>query len=300
MTRVERRDVVFESAGARCAAWLYLPAGAPPFPCVVMGHGFGGTRDAGLPAFAERFAAAGLAALVFDYRHFGASEGEPRQLALVPRQLEDWRAALALARSLPEVDAARVALWGTSFSGGHVLRVAADDGRVAAVVSQVPFCDGRAGAASPRSLLPLLGRALRDAVAGRLGLAPVLVPVVGPPGSVAALTSPDSEPGYLALVPPGSPWRNAVAARVVLQIGRYRPGLDAARIACPLLVCVADRDVVTPPGPALAAAARAPKGTVKRYDCQHFEVYAGPHFERAARDQLAFLADALRPGAAAR
>jgi pimeloyl-ACP methyl ester carboxylesterase len=82
----------------------------------------------------------------------------------------------------------------------------------------------------------------------------------------------------------------------VLHVSRYRPGLDAARIGCPLLVCVADRDVVTPPGPALAAAARAPRAAVKRYPCQHFEIYRGPHFERAVADQVAFLVEQLRPG----
>jgi alpha/beta superfamily hydrolase len=116
-----RSDVSFESAGARCAAWLYRPVGPPPFACVVMGHGFGGTREVRLDAYAERFAAAGFAVLVFDYRHFGASEGEPRQLLDVAKQLGDWRAAIAWARAQTEIDAARVAIWGTSFGGGHVI-----------------------------------------------------------------------------------------------------------------------------------------------------------------------------------
>ena len=294
-----RSDVAFDSHGALCRAWHYTPgdtSGARP--CVVMAHGFGATRDASLEPYALRFAAAGMHVLLFDYRHFGASEGEPRQLLDIARQLEDWRAAVAFARSRPELDAARVALWGTSFSGGHVLRIAAEDSRVAAVVSQVPFCDGRAGAASLRALLPLLGRALLDAAGARLGRAPVEIPVVGKPGAAAVLTTPDSEPGYLALVPPGSPWRNAVAARVLLRVPRYRPGLDAARIGCPLLVCVAELDAVTPPAPALDAAARAPRGTAKLYPCRHFEVYRGPHFERAVADQVAFLTEQLRPAAA--
>src|SRR4051794_6124540 len=139
-----RRDLTFPSGGDQCAAWFYEPEGgaAAPAACVVLAHGFGGVRGARLDAFAERFAEAGLAALVFDYRHFGDSTGEPRQLLDIGRQLDDWRAAIAFARSLPEVDPDRVAAWGTSFSGGHVAVIAAEDPRLAAAISQGPYMDG--------------------------------------------------------------------------------------------------------------------------------------------------------------
>src|SRR4051812_4254533 len=125
--RMDRIDVSFLSGGERCAAWLYRPEGSGPHACVVLAHGFGGVRYARLDAFAERFARAGFAALVFDYRHFGDSEGEPRQVIDIRRQLDDWRSALAFVRSLEDVDADRIALWGTSFSGGHVATIAAED-----------------------------------------------------------------------------------------------------------------------------------------------------------------------------
>src|SRR2546430_8057025 len=134
---MERRDVTFRSGDDTCAAWLYTPAGDGPHPIVVLAHGFGAVREARLWAYAERFAAAGMAALVFDYRHFGASAGTPRQLLDVPSQLEDWAAAVAYARSLDGVDPDRIALWGTSFSRGHVVATAADDGRAAAGLAQV-------------------------------------------------------------------------------------------------------------------------------------------------------------------
>jgi len=142
--------VSFDSGGARCAG-VHLPGQGDAFagedgrrPCVVLAHGFAGTVDSGLRPFAERFAAAGLDALAFDYRHFGASEGEPRQLLSIPRQLEDYAAAIAFARSLQDVDADRIVLWGSSFSGGHVVAAAAADARVAAAISQVPGMDGAA------------------------------------------------------------------------------------------------------------------------------------------------------------
>jgi dienelactone hydrolase len=137
-----RLDVDFDSAGVTCRAWLYLPNATTPAPIIVMAHGFGGIREMRLDAFAERFRAAGYACLVFDYRHFGASDGEPRQLLDVQRQLADWAAAIAFARTRHDIDADRIVLWGSSFSGGHVLSAAARDSDIAAVISQCPFTDG--------------------------------------------------------------------------------------------------------------------------------------------------------------
>lgn len=287
-----REEVTFTSGGERCAAWWY-PAGddGGASPCVVMAHGFTGTREDGLPAYAERFAAAGLAALVFDYRHFGDSEGSPRQLVDIHRQLEDWRAAVAFARALRGVDADRIALWGSSFSGGHVVRTAADDACVAAVVAQVPFADGLATvrAGGPAAAARLTAAGLRDLGRALTRRPPLLVPSVGPPGTLAAMSSADAEPGFRAIVPDGSRWRNEVAARVFLRVTSYRPLRAARRVRCPLLVCVGDRDVVTPPGPALRMAERAPRGEAVRYPIGHFDVYVGEWFERAVADQVAFL-----------
>jgi dienelactone hydrolase len=151
-----RRDVYFSSGDARCHAWLYLPeapsADDGPPPVIVMAHGLGAIKALRLGAFAERFQEAGYACLVFDYRHFGDSDGEPRELLSIPRQREDWRAAVTCARSLPEVDGSRVVLWGTSFGGGHAIATAAADHSIAAAIAQCPFTDGIASARqiSPR------------------------------------------------------------------------------------------------------------------------------------------------------
>src|SRR5438093_2188085 len=186
-----RLDVAFTSSGDECRAWLFLPDTERP-PLVILGHGLGATREFGLEPYARRFADAGIAALVFTYRHFGDSGGQPRQLLDIERQLADWAAALAYARSLDGIDSERIALWGTSFGGGHVIEAAARDGAVAAVVSQCPFTDGLAAtrAASPRSLARAMVPALRDELARIRRRPPVLVPLVGPPGSTALLTSP--------------------------------------------------------------------------------------------------------------
>lgn len=291
---MRRLDVQFPSGGLQCAAWLYLPEGARPAPVIVMAHGLGGVRGMRLDAFAERFAAAGYACLVFDYRHFGDSEGQPRQLLDVQKQLADWKAATAWARTCPQVDGRRVVLWGTSFSGGHVLATAAGDDRLAAVISQCPFTDGLASglALDPLSSLRVTARALRDQVGAWLGAGPVTVALAGTKGEAALMTAPDVMPGYLGLLPPGAGDRfpNYVAARFGLQIIRYFPGRQAARISCPLLVCVCDTDTVAPAGPTLRHVRRAPKGEIRRYAEGHFDIYVGEAFERVVRDQIDFLA----------
>jgi fermentation-respiration switch protein FrsA (DUF1100 family) len=292
--------VSFDSGGARCAG-VHLPGQGDAFagedgrrPCVVLANGLGGTVDSGLLPFAERFAAAGVDALAFDYRHFGASDGEPRQLLSIPRQLEDYAAAIAFARSLEGVDPDRIVAWGSSYAGGHVVPVAVADGRVAAAIAQVPLMDGLVGLvnlaryAGAGHLARLILAGLRDLVASVRGRPPVMAPLVGPPGSVGAMTSPDAEPGYRGIA--GPTWRNEVAARVFLKAGTYRPGLQADRLPCPILVQIADRDAVAPVKAAQDAAWRATgRAEVRTYPIGHFDIYTGEPFERAIADQLHFL-----------
>lgn len=268
---------------------------------MILGHGFGVTRAARLGAYAERFAAAGIAALAFDYRHFGDSEGEPRQLLDIGRQLGDWQAALAFVRSLDGIDPERVALWGSSFGGGHVVRVAAGDARVAAAVSQIPFTTGLSAlrAIGPRQAARLTAAGLRDVSRRLRGRQPHMVPIAAPPGELAAISTPDALPGYEAMHDEG-PLRNEVAARIGLRVPSYNPARAVSRVRCPLLVCIAEEDAVTPAAPAERMAARAPRGEVVRYPVEHFAIYVGEWFERAVADQTEFLSrHLLGSGAAA-
>jgi uncharacterized protein len=285
-----RLDVAFPSSGDDCRGWLFMPDAERP-PLVILGHGLGATREYGLEPFARRFADAGIAALVFTYRHFGDSGGQPRQLLDIERQLGDWAAALAYARSLDGIDTDRIALWGTSFGGGHVIEAAARDMAVAAVVSQCPFTDGVAAtrAAHPSSLMRAITPVLRDQVARVRGKDPVMVPLVGPPGSAALMTSPDSEPGYRALIPAEAEFRNGVAARFLLHVGTHRPGRSAKKISAPILFCLCDTDAVAPADTAARYAATARRAEVKRYPVGHFDIYLGEPFERAVADQTEFL-----------
>lgn len=290
-----RTDISFSSGDGTCTGWLFEPeAPSGSVPCVVMAHGFGACKEGRLDAFAERFAAAGFAALVFDYRHFGTSTGEPRQLVDIKRQHADWRAAIAHARGLEGIDPSRICLWGSSFSGGHVVWVAAEDPRIAAVVSQVPHASGpKTMAATGVKRNAQMGLAgMKDEVASLRG-GSHRIPLVAPPGEVAVMNSDDAHIAYPGMYPPGFRFQNDVPARVLLRIGLYSPLRKAAHVRCPLLVLVGERDTITPGAPAKAMAGKAPRGELRTYDGTHFDIYSGPGFEWAAEEEVAHLRRSL-------
>ncbi len=289
---LSRTEIRFRSGEAECAAVFIRPATSEPVPCVVLAHGFGAVKEGAPIRMAERFAAEGFAGLAFDFRYFGESGGEPRQLLSMKRQLEDWRAAIAYARTLEGVDSGRIGVWGSSYSAGQVMALAAEDHSISAAVAQTPHVDG-VKTLTNLSLVQnakLTFAALRDALAGLLGLEPRRIAIVGPPGATAAMTTPDAEPGYGAMYDEGFQWRNEFTPREVLTMPLNSPGKRAGEIQCPILVQVCSADVTTPPGPAIEAAARAPKGELITYaGLAHFDVYRGEPLERAAADQLEFL-----------
>jgi len=292
------QTLTFDSAGTACEAW-HLPAvhddlaTAAGRPVVVMAHGLGGTRDSGLLPFAEAFAAAGLEALVFDYRGFGTSAGTPRQVVSLAAQVEDYRAAMRAAAGLPDVDPQRLVLWGISLAGGHVLSAAAGRDDVAAVVSVVPLVDGLAAARHAFASYPARQIA-RSTVAGigsraaRLrGRQPRMMPIVGRPGEAGAFTLPGAYEDYHAIA--GPTWRNEIAADVSLELGSRQPSKDAARLRCPVLVQIADFDLSAPPQAAAKAAFRA-HAEVRHYPCDHFDLFPGkPWHEPAVSHATRFL-----------
>lgn len=290
-TAPEPTALRFGSGDADCSASFYHPGRATACPVIVMAHGLGGTRSMRLPAFAERFVAAGYACLLFDYRHFGESSGEPRQLLDIRRQLDDWKAAIAYARTRPGVDPGKVILWGTSFSGGHVLWTAAEESRIAAVVSQCPFTDGLSSslAMSPINAVKVTALALRDRIGSWFGATPLMVTTAGRPAETALMNTHDAYSGFTGISPAGSDIKNYVTARIALDIIRYSPGRRTAEICCPVLFCVCDPDTVAPAKATLRHANRAVIKKIKRYPYGHFDIYLGDAFEHVVRDQLDFL-----------
>ncbi|WP_458205686.1 alpha/beta hydrolase [Haladaptatus sp. NG-SE-30] len=292
--RYAKNDADFESEGTRCAGWLYTPEGVSNPPVVVMAHGFAGERTFGLPAIAEQFVAREFAVFLFDYRNFGDSDGEPRNLVKPARHVEDWEAAIDHVRGLDAIDRRRVALWGTSYSGGHVIEAAAGDHRVSAVVAQVPFLDGRAVARNAGLKKTLQGTVagLRDLVRKYTFRSPHTVPVVGDPDEFAVMNTPGAKAGMMNIVPDPPVWENEIPARGFLDIPFYRPISAIEDVPCPILL-LAGRDDNIVPASTVADAAERVDGTYIELPIGHFDVY-DTALEVALGYETAFLDEHLR------
>ena len=289
-------EMSFHSRGTRCGARLYRPAGVGTPPLVVMAHGFGGEMEWGLPAFASRFAGAGLAVFMFDYRNFGSSDGEPRRLVSPRRHRRDWASALEFARTIPGVDAGRMALWGTSFGGGHVLMTASRTPGIRALVAQVPHVDGFAAfRATPwgkifRGSLA----AFRDILRMATFRTPYEIKIAGSPDELAVLNGPDTVEGVMSIIPEGSPFVNACPARILFTAPMYRPVSRVKKIACPALIIIAEKDTLIPPESAKRAAGRMRNCETRVYDVAHFEPYTGVVFESVVKEETDFLLKHLK------
>jgi dienelactone hydrolase len=289
-----RTDVTFDSHGERLSAWLYRPRPEPnrPAPIIVMAHGLVALKTMGLDRYGARFAEAGYAVLLFDYRGFGGSSGEPRHVISRHKQREDWRAAIAYARTLPGIDPDRVVLWGTSLSAGHVITLAADPQTpIAAAIAQVPFTDGIASSMSAdlRTSTKATVLAVKDLIAKLVGRPPVMIRLAGKPGEAAMMTTDDAEEHSARMADPGSPTLEEVPARACFEILLDRPGPLLPKIDVPAMACVMDEDTITPAEPTLKWLARASRIETHRYPGHHFAIYEGELFQRATSDQLAFL-----------
>lgn len=296
-------EVYFDSAGTRCSGWHFTGAGPSGRPVVVMGHGFGGTKDSGLQPFAENFVTAGLDVLAFDYRGFGSSEGQPRQQISIERQIADYRAATTAAKGFDGVDPNRIVLWGSSLSGGHVIRVGAGRDDVVAVIAMTPLTNSLATGRAVMAQYSVLGalrstaNGVRSRIATARGGAPVTMPLVSAPGGPGALALDGAYDSYVSMS--GPTWRNEVDASVGLELAKIKTRAAAKALRGKLLVQIADFDRYVP-ADAVARTAEHGRGQVHRYPCDHFDVWPGHDwFEKASGDQVRFLQRALGPHRAA-
>lgn len=297
MSSVAER-VTFSVGGQQLVGYWHWPVDASePMPAVLMGHGFAALWQFATGPIIAAFNEAGWAVFTFDYRHFGESEGQPRQRISVAKQLADWQGALQQVAAHQAIDAGRIALWGSSFGGGHALSTAAVAHDVVAVVAQVPHCDGRHAGAdiSAAQVAGIAGHLLLDLLAACVGRCHT-IPVVPEPGKTGALPYPGWREDYLAMVPPGANWTNALPARSLLSVGRYNPIDVCDRIHCPVLLVYGSDDPGIPVSTVEAAAAKMPAAQLAPYQGGHFDVYQNrqPEF---IDQQVAFLRNYLSPGA---
>jgi uncharacterized protein len=285
-----RKDIAFNCEdGTTLRGWHYLPdRRSGRVPTIVMAHGFSAVKEMYLDRFAEAFAAAGLAALVFDNRNFGDSGGEPRQEIDPWQQVRDYRDAISFAETLEDADPERIGIWGSSYSGGHVIVVGATDRRVKCVAAQVPLISGHRNA---RRLIradmwgPVVGMFEADRRARYQGKAPGMIPVVAEdPMAPAVLPTPDSWAWFSETGRSRAPnWRNEVTLRSVEMFTEYEPGAYVRYVSpTPLLLVVAVKDHLTVADEALAAYEDAlePKRLVM-LSGGHFDAYVAD-FEKAA------------------
>ena len=281
------------ASGDDLEAWLYLPEGDGPYPAVVMAHGIGAIKAGGLAPFAEQFCREGFAAVVFDYRQWGGSAGEPREELSFPRQREDYGTVIGWAAAHPDIDPRRIFAWGTSFAGMYIVELAVSDSRLAGAIAQAPLVDGFAAArlASPGRGLRLLAAALQDRLGSVFGRPPRYLPGAGRPGELAIGDTEDALFGEKLMTPKDSTeWRNRVAARSLLSFSWRRPVRRAAAVRCPLLLVVAEQDSMAPVGPAVRVTERAPHGELYRSRGGHYDVYeGGVSFDDVLRVELEFL-----------
>jgi len=289
-----RRDSDFLSRGTRCAGWLYMPDGAKRPPVVVMAHGFGAERSFRLSAYAEKFVEKNMAVFVFDYRCFGDSEGTPRNLVNPLMHIQDWEAALRHVRLLEGINKDKIGLWGTSFSGGHVIVVAARNPWISAIVSQVPFVDGISSLMmmDANYIMKAVVAGLRDLLRKISFRTPYYVPIVARPDTFAIMNSEDAMPGYMALVSEGSTWKNECPARILLYLPLYRPTAYAKNVKCPALMVMAEKDFGISPE-AVRKCAKKMNARLVSLPVGHFEPYLGELFEKTSGMEADFLAEQL-------
>ena len=299
-----RQDVTFSSEGADLSGWLYMPDSGPPWPLVVMAHGFSATRHMTADKYAEVFHKAGLAVLLYDHRGFGDSGGEPRQQLNPWIQARGYRDAISYARSLEGVDVSRVAIWGDSFSGGVALAVAGMDDRVAALVVQVPAIGRELPPADPDGSLyralkeTILWGAVEPSSEGEVqGPMPVVSDdQVRRPSALQPLTA------YRWFIEYGgrfaTGWVNDLTRAQPKTPVAWHSGLCARHVSCPSFFLVSPQDEMPGALPAVARDAyeklAGPREWIEIRG-GHFVLLYFPseEFERASSAQARFLSDHL-------
>jgi fermentation-respiration switch protein FrsA (DUF1100 family) len=285
---VHREDVEFVVEGdVTLTAWLYLPEGDGPHPAITMAHGFAATREHSLTPFAELFVQHGFAVLVHDHRGFGLSGGTVRNDIDPWQQIRDWRRAITYLEQRPEVDAERIGLWGSSYSGGHALVLGATDRRLKCIVSQVPAISGYDNGrrrVPPDAIPAQEARFTDDERAQARGEAPRVIAVASADPAMPAMYRSASALGfYLQDAPKRLGWANEVTVRSNRAARMYEPGIWAPRVSpTPLRMIVATHDEITGTDLALDAYenARQPKSVVL-IPGGHFDAYQ-PSFAAAS------------------
>ncbi|MDE0947122.1 MAG: alpha/beta fold hydrolase [Sphingobium sp.] len=268
--------------GTPLAAFLYTPdSGSGPFPAIVLSHGFGAVKEMALDRYADVFCAAGFACLVYDHRNTGSSGGAPRGEIDPWQQISDMRDAITYVESRAEVDTDRIGLWGTSFSGGHSLVVAATDRRVKCVVSVVPTISGHQNtirALTTDGYAAFVREANEERAARQRGEEPRMIPI-----------SKDGDESYewSKVAGVGTTYVNTCTLLSRAFRDAFEPGSYIAAISpTPLLLALTAHDTKCLTDLQLEAYSRA-------HEPKRLEMFPGGHYDPYTT-QLAAIASASR------
>jgi uncharacterized protein len=292
-----RQDVIFFADGVAVSAWLYLPGDTrETVPCVILSNGFGGTKDMVLEHYALQFVENNIAAIAFDYRYFGTSGGEPRQLFNGIKRQQDIKAAISFARNHQSINPDKIILWGTSAGAAYGINNASEDKRIAGVIAQCPSLDHKKDdkiilkREGLLFFLKLFMHAQRDKGRSRFGISPHMIPIVGKPGSFAFMTAPGAFEGYGSMVKESELFINGICARSLLMLQGPNPTKTAQLVECPVLLLICEHDnTVAPDSHTEVAQILGDKATLVKYPIGHFDIYHGDHFKKAVAEQVKFI-----------
>lgn len=273
------------------AADFYCPKNIKNPAVIVMAHGLAGLRHFKLILFAKRFAQAGYAVVLFDYRYWGGSTGTPRELVSLSEQQRDWQTVVHYLKSQKSLSNRKMVLWGTSLSGGYVLTLASKLKNIDAVIAQVPYVDGNETAKNyPIQYYPkALKISSQDYMGAKVGLSSKTLPVVSP-DSLCIMPTQDCYHGLMSIVHPDYYWSGEIPARVFFHLMRYRPILTVRSIHIPVLFIAAKKDHWIPIASSREAATNiAPFVDYHEWEMAHFDIFHEPWLEKAISTQLEFL-----------
>jgi len=274
-----RREVEFPSEGVLCRGWLYVPdklkAGTKA-PAIIMANAISAIKEITLPGYAERFEKAGFVVLVFDYRHYGVSDGSPRNHLVPHEQQQDIRNGITWLRAQPEVDPNRIGGWGISLGGVHMLYVGAFDRRIKAVVSVATGLNALEGMMGTTGLQGFLGflNADRDK-RFRTGEEATYMPAVSMPGAGGLMAFPEANDFYIDAMKTYAPtYENRITVESVEYLIADNSA-EAVHLVAPtaLLMIHGEKDVIPP---AMVRAVFEKAGEPKKLivlDCLHTDLY---------------------------
>lgn len=283
-----KETIDFYSNKVRCSALSYKTSRSKPKGLIVMAHGLGGVKELWIDKFAEFFAHHGYDCFLFDYRNHGASDGNKRYLVSVRDQLRDWNNAIDFAKQKSNTDS--IILFGTSLSGGHVIKLLAKRADIKMAISQCPYTNALATLRtfSAKNVVQFTIPVTLDLLSCLTGYHPYMIRAVSENSETALMNIPNNEK-YIKRFPKGIEIPDSMPARTILELLKYSPGKYFKKITKPILVAPCLKDSLTPSSKTIELAKKCKTSTIKKFNCDHFDIYFDEFFKDACKSYLEFL-----------